>query len=400
MKVFIVLVLILFSLTFSQVNISAEGERTEREGYGKYYFPFKIEVIPPSQVNTTLFEGRINLGSSLGACGDVARWFGLEYLTSSFDDIWNNLKSMALPATLYFVASYTPVLAEVFTATQWLQNITAQLAGMSCEQVFSAIRRMNADRSKLVQWCVNRRLEQGHDIKSAYESCLQNGINVGDLISFIDRDLGEKLSVKGLYRCMLAKGMERDPKDCTVPGSNCSFKERVAALSYLILPDIKLSADGSVKLDTGDYDIAFQVEKWKRIVKRDIKRDYERLRRDIDSCTENSESLSSYERCVRNVVESFLQKYNVEWRDFPALLTFIRDLKKEVEKRLNSDDEYTKMWARRRLIELEDIEEEVLEIFADKVSLMALRKARDMLQTAYYQLKAYERLGGKPTCSF
>ena len=189
-----------------------------------HIFPLKYfrqnEVIPPSQVNTTLFEGRINLGSSLGACGDVARWFGLDYLTSSFDDIWNNLRSMALPATLYFVASYTPVLAEVFTATQWLKNMTAQLAGMSCEQVFSAIRRMNADRSKLVQWCVNKRLEEGYDIKSAYESCLQNGINVGDLISFIDRDLGKKLSVKGLYRCMLAKGMGRDPKDCTVPGSN------------------------------------------------------------------------------------------------------------------------------------------------------------------------------------
>ena len=142
------------------------------------------------------------------------------------------------------------------------------------------------------------------------------------------------------------------------------------------------------------------MEKWKKIVKRDIKRDYERLRENIDSCRENSESLSSYERCVRNAVESFLQKYSVEWRDFPALLTFIRDLRREVKKRLNSDDEFTRMWARRRLREIEDIEEEVLEIFADKVSLMALRKARDMLQTAYYQLKAYERLGGKPSCSF
>ena len=381
--------------TFGQVEIDT-GLRSEK---GRVYFPLKFRVVPPDVRNMTLFEGRFSLGSNLGACGELGLEAGLEYLTQSFSQIWDNLKAMALPATMYFVATYAPVASEVFTAVQWLQNITARLTTLSCDQVFNAIREMNADRSWLVRKCVEKMRERGLSTKEAYDRCLRDGVSLSDLVSFIDKNLGEKLSIKGMYRCMLKKSLGKDPKDCTRAGNRCSFAERVAALSYLMVSDIQVSADGSIRLRMEDSDIAFQLEKFRELVKRDLVSDYEKYRRELEECRASSPDEKQLERCFRDKTEAFLSSYGVEWQDFPYIVDFIQRLKAELKERVEKGaDEETRAKAYMDYERVERAEETILSVLIDKVAYEAYRKALDQLYTAYYTLLAYEKAGGVPKC--
>jgi len=127
----------------------------------KYYTSKGIEVEDVVIPNTTVFEykGKSGYDVKNQGCSAIASLYSQLALEKNLDaikNVFDNWKSIALPLTIYAIATQFPIVKEALVSSQFMSDFLASLGGTSCEEAMQFINRMNGISKEAVTECMKK----------------------------------------------------------------------------------------------------------------------------------------------------------------------------------------------------------------------------------------------------
>ena len=334
--------------------LSAEAPADTYTVKKKYYTSSGIEVEDVAIPNTTLFkyEGKNGYDVSNQGCSAVAALYSQLALKKNLDAVKNvidNWKSLALPVTIYAIATQFPIVKEALVSSQFMSDFLAQIGGASCESVFNYINKVNGVSKKAVAECMRKWsstcdsspdpnkcfLKHCGVHKSWYE--LVTGKTFSNLLKDNDalKRVSEVLAMtnpKTAVECALgvtsSTDMSKEEFDKQVEtlerekGMN-EIQAKTLLILMSTIPQVKISSDG-MGLEVPKIDGKVVT------ITRGLKLLQEDLLKDLDSLLSNIESAKSEEE-IKEKISNFAAKYGIE-ADLDNYFVLMRSVKKKLQK--------------------------------------------------------------------
>ncbi|NIA09419.1 MAG: hypothetical protein GWP10_06750, partial [Nitrospiraceae bacterium] len=126
---------------------------------GKYYTSKGISVKNLSIPNETFlkYSGRGGYSAKNEGCSAVSRLYsqlGLSMDLDAVKNLFNNWKSLALPVSLYALATQFPYVKEVLVSSQYASDFLAKLGGTNCDSAFNFVNKVNGVSPSAVSSCM------------------------------------------------------------------------------------------------------------------------------------------------------------------------------------------------------------------------------------------------------
>jgi len=315
----------------------------------KYY---KVDVFPRGGdvSGVTLGRGKFFGGfkppNPCGISAGLNFFYGIKTSLQALEEFLLDWKSSATALLLYALATSFPVAKEALLGANTLSNFLARLRGFSCTRVMQAIREFNYTDSFLIKKCIARRLGiDESDVEAlkttdpqewyrAYRACLDSA-NIVDLLGPEARPYLKWISPKSQAKCIL--GVRDDWGWQEVVNADVSTKAKY--FLYWVLPDLVLSGNGEVKIEThymkdpetGEMK-PVTLSELLRLYKEQFSKDFDELMKEVEESFTSGDPIANLEG-LKGRIEEFGKKYGLKTEDLEALVEAVGILYKVWKKR-------------------------------------------------------------------
>jgi hypothetical protein len=403
----VVVVLLLGLMLFTPVSQTL-GDSIEVRGnlYDKLGLPTGDG---PGTLN--LFQGKIGAGltPSAGACGVNAGFsflYGIQNSLGAIDQFISNWQTAGTAVALYTLATYLPIAKEALLGANTLSNFLAQLRGFSCSQTMETIKELNYQDSFLIKKCIAKRLgisEGDVDVTkskdpqewyNAYKQCL-NSANIVDLFGG-DKDSALKylkfISPRSLARCYL--GVRRDPTAEEI--AKADLQTRAKYFLYMVLPDITLSGNGLLNIQTATITDPNTGQKRPATMMDVMNFHVESFVQDYKQLIEDLKPVIKFEMGHKEALEAsqdrfkeFERKYNISVEDMSSTLVLILRMRDYLQRGAKGEFEGNPLQYEADLMKIDHLlNEYVMKNFLDK----ALYRLEMVLNDELVRLKQAEEM--------
>lgn len=283
-----------------------------------------FKVKEPSGQTYTLASGKIEAGLARGrSCGDIANLMatlGINLDEESLKRLFDQWGEIALPMSLYFLATATPIVKEVIVGARTLSQFVAQLGSMSCEGIMNAIDKLNLSDSAIVKKCMEERVGTSDfnsipdkKLREARDYCIEHG-SLSGLAEVLGSDKVSEylrfIDPRSYMMCFLQNSGVNilDPNTASYNSiTHANFLTKAASIAVLLLPTANLSGNfdsikfNTIRLDGQDLTLAQFVSKYK-----------ESLLIDLGNLLIDISQHSNDINYIQHAITQFSDKYGIE----------------------------------------------------------------------------------------
>lgn len=310
---------------------------------GKYEKSVVIPKATPDE-GVSVMSGKVGGGlTPTPACGIAANlsfFYGLKQNLEGLQEFLTNWANSATAVLLYALATSLPVAKEALLGANTLSSFMANLRGFNCSRVMEAIKEWNYTDSVLVKACIRRKLglkdladvdefknKSPSEWWNAYKECLSSA-SIWDLLGGETQGYLSFVSPKQWAKCFLKVKDSYGYEDVM----NADLTTKAKYFLYWILPDLKASADGIVRIETKkikdpvtgeerNADVLTLLETYKE----SFREDYEKLIEEL------KEADLSNEDEIKEKLREFGKKYGLDLEELDMLVEVTVRLYKELE---------------------------------------------------------------------
>jgi len=302
----------------------------------KYYTSKGIEVEDVYVPNTTLFkyQGKSGFDAKTQGCSAIASLYSQLGLSKNLDavkNVFDNWKSIVLPAAIYALALQSPYVKEALVSSQFISDFLAQVGGTSCESVFNFINKVNGVSKEKIAECMERNkdcytssdpnkcfLERCGVHKSWYE--LVSGKTFSDLLKD-DKALQKVNEVLAMvnpgtaFDCamglshpvstsMTKEQFDEDVRELVANKGMSEIEAKTLLILRATIPKVSISSSG-MGLDVPKIDgKVLTLSRGLKLLQEDVLKDLSDLLNDVSTATSTEE--------VKKKVQDFADKYGIK----------------------------------------------------------------------------------------
>ena len=392
----------------------------------KYYTSTGIEVEDIQIPNTTLlkYQGKSGFDVDQQGCSAVAALYsalGLSKDLEAVKNIFENWKSIVLPAAIYALATQFPYVKEALVSSQFISDFLAQVGGMGCSQVFDFINEVNGVSKEKIAECIkNSGCDESSDPNKCYlEKCgvhkswyeLVSGKTFSNLLSDSEalKKVSEALAMINpgtAFDCamglpnpvstsMTKEEFDEDVQTLVTEKGMSEVEAKTLLFLRASIPKVSITSEG-MGIDIPKIDgKVMTITRALNMLNEDMVSDLDTLLSDIDNATTEEE--------VKEKVSDFEDKYGVKLNsDFYFVV--MRNVKKKLEEDCpntlsgSPTEEEAKLFCPDRIQAFEEAKRKFSEVVSVKYAL-AVKEAmlRYIDQTKLYLLQ--QKNTGLAVCS-